>query len=285
MLVTSSRKKIDEDAQKYYFLMDRKSIIKIIFLNSNQKFDETTVMDWRTYQEETAELFKRLGCSAEVDKLIQGVRAEHRIDVWVVFTKFGFQNRWAVECKYWNSNVPKEKVMALKSIVEDVGADRGVIMSKTGFQSGAIRAAAYTNITLTSLEDLEQSVQDDLIQSALYNLESSATRLIHELQNLYKVDQLGPNSWVSNPLPGVDGNLIRRAGGRLSTLKWGFDNIRLKKPPYPVDSDVEGDQIIVAPTIESFVENASFLLRDIEKLLTVQMKNVGKTTRSDDDQA
>ena len=236
-------------------------------------------MDWRKYQEETAELFRSLGCSAEVDKLVKGARAEHIIDVWVAFSKFGFQNRWAVECKYWNSNIPKEKVMALKSIVDDVGADRGVIISKTGFQSGAIRAAALTNITLTSLDDLKQTAQEDLIQSALYNLENNATRLRHELQNLYKVEQPGPNSLVSTPLPGVDGNMVMRATGRLSILELGFDNIRLAKPPYPVAFDDEGNQIIVAPTIESFVENASSLIKDIEQLLEVQIKNAGKTAK------
>lgn len=242
-------------------------------------------MDWRKYEEETADLFKGLGCSAKVDKLVQGARAKHKVDVWVEFNKFGFQNKWAVECKYWDSNVTKEKVMALKSIVDDVGADRGVIISKTGFQSGAIRATAYTNITLTSIEDLKQTVQDDLMQSSLYHLESSATRLRHELHNLYKVDQTGPNSLVSTPQPGVDGNLVIRTIGKLSILEQGFDNIRLAKPPYLLTFDDEGEQIISAPTIESFVKNASSLLQNIEKLLEMQMNNAGKTTKQLTDEA
>jgi hypothetical protein len=50
--------------------------------------------------------------------------------------------------------VPKEKVLALKSIVEDLGADRGIIVSEAGFQPGAEDAARGTNITLvTSLAD------------------------------------------------------------------------------------------------------------------------------------
>lgn len=234
-------------------------------------------MNWRRHQEVTAGLFRSLGCSAEVDKLVIGARAEHKIDVWVVFSKFGFQNKWAIECKYWNSNVPKEKVLALKSIVDDVGADRGFIISKTGFQSGAIRAAAYTNITLTSIEDLRQTVNGELAQSALYRLETSATRLSHEIQSLYKVEQPGPNSLISSPLPGVDGNLIRRATGALYMLGIGFDNIRLAEPPYPVAFDEDANKIIAVPTIESFVENASTLIQDIETLVDAQMRNAGKT--------
>ena len=65
-----------------------------------------------------------------------------------------------LECKYWNSRVTKEKVMALKSIVDDCGADRGLIVSKMGFQSGAIRASTKTNITLTSIEELREYIDD-----------------------------------------------------------------------------------------------------------------------------
>jgi len=236
-------------------------------------------MDWKKYQKATSDLFMSLGCSAEVDKLVKGARVAHKIDIWVTFNKFGFQNRWAVECKYWNSNVTKEKVMALKSIVDDLGADRGIIISKTGFQSGAIRAATYMNISLTSLEDLKQTVQDDLIQASLYHLEKRATHIKHELQNLFKVAQSGPNSLVSTPVPGVDWESVIRALLNLSFVEQGFDKIRIVKPPYPVTTNVELNQIIYAPTIESFVESASTLVNDIERLLELQMKNTSKTEK------
>ncbi|WP_431605167.1 restriction endonuclease [Acinetobacter johnsonii] len=42
-----------------------------------------------------------------------------------------------IECKNWKTNIPKEKVLALRSIVEDIGAHRGFIVSNKGFQSGA----------------------------------------------------------------------------------------------------------------------------------------------------
>jgi len=238
-------------------------------------------MDWRKHQEVTAELFRSLGCSAEIDKHVHGARAEHRIDVWVVFNKFGFQNKWCIECKYWNTNVPKEKVMALRAIVDDVGADRGLIISKTGFQSGAVRAATHTNITLTSIEDLRQTVKDDLEQSALHQLENKTTRLKNELQNLYEVEQTGPNSLVSRPLPGIDGDLVMRATGRLSAVGLGFDRIRLAEPPYPVAFDDTGNKILAAPTVESFVEQVSSIVLDVETLFNNEIKNMRKTTKTD----
>jgi hypothetical protein len=61
---------------------------------------------------------------------------------------------WLVECKAWSSAVPKEKVFALRTIVEDTGADRGFVMAEKGYQSGALEAARLTNVMLTSRADL-----------------------------------------------------------------------------------------------------------------------------------
>jgi hypothetical protein len=239
-------------------------------------------MDWQDYQEEAADIFRGLGCFTEVDKVIQGARVDHKVDVWVVFTKFGFETKWIIECKYWNSNVPKEKVLALKSIVDDIGADRGIIISKTGFQSGAIRASNRTNITLTNIEDLKETVKDDLLESTLHHLQNKATHLKYHLHDLYETEKTGPNSLVSKPLPGVDGNEVMKATGRLSLLDLGFDRIRLNDPPYPVAYNDENNKIISTPTIESFVDQATFLIHEIENLLETQLMNIKRKEQDED---
>jgi restriction system protein len=47
--------------------------------------------------------------------------------------------------------------LALREIVSDLGADRGVILCETGFQSGAYEAAQFTNVQVTSLAELSDS--------------------------------------------------------------------------------------------------------------------------------
>jgi hypothetical protein len=114
--------------------------------------------DWRHYQEETAHFFRSLGCSAEVEALVKGPHAQHKIDVWVTFIRYGIACKWVIECKLWNKRVSKEKVMALKGIVDDLGADRGIIITEKGFQSGARDAARGKNLTLvTSLEEFRRT--------------------------------------------------------------------------------------------------------------------------------
>ncbi|HBN9817932.1 TPA: restriction endonuclease [Pseudomonas aeruginosa] len=114
--------------------------------------------DWRVYQEATAEVFRRLGCNAQVNFRATGARATHDIDVYATFIRSGILCTWVIECKLWKARVPKEKVLALKSIIDDLGADRGIIVSEAGFQPGAQDAARGTNITLvTSLDDFAKT--------------------------------------------------------------------------------------------------------------------------------
>lgn len=113
---------------------------------------------WREYEEATAEVFRKLGCNAQVNFQARGVRATHAVDVYATFIRSGITCSWVIECKLWKSRVTKEKVLALKSIVEDLGADRGIIVSEAGFQAGARDAARGSNITLvTSLQEFSKT--------------------------------------------------------------------------------------------------------------------------------
>ena len=120
-------------------------------------------MHWKKFQEIAAQSFRQIGCLAEEDISVKGARAEHDVDVLVTFDSHGFKVKWILECKAWNTNIPKEKVLALKSIVEDIGADKGFIICKNGFQPGAIKSAEHTNIELISLGDLKRIIASSIV--------------------------------------------------------------------------------------------------------------------------
>lgn len=141
---------------------------------------------WRNYQKEAAVFFRSLGFEAKVEESIEGARGKHNIDVWVSGEVHGIQFKWAVECKNWKSNIPKEKVMALISIVQDIGADRGFLLSEVGFQSGAVRAAHKSNVTLTSIADLKNEAKESLLEVAAANLHFRISRLKNQLFRLHK---------------------------------------------------------------------------------------------------
>ena len=129
--------------------------------------------DWRDYQEAVARVFRKRGYTACVEEKIKGARATHTIDVYVTSRQLGMECRWIIECKLWKERVKKENVLTLKGIVDDVGADRGIIFCENGFQKGAREAARHTNILLqTSLEDFESTVRLDEARTYLTYQES-----------------------------------------------------------------------------------------------------------------
>jgi len=111
--------------------------------------------DWEKYQENTAEYFRSLGLDARTDVSVKGVRTSHDVDVYVTSHFDGFDVIWIVECKHWQKPVNKLHVLALREIVTDIGADRGILLSESGFQSGAFEAAQMTNVQLASLTELK----------------------------------------------------------------------------------------------------------------------------------
>jgi hypothetical protein len=224
-------------------------------------------MNWKNYENLTAELFRNLGCQVEFGPTVDGARARHKIDVLVKFSRFGIEATWVVDCKFWRKPVTKEKVLALKSVVDDIGADRGLLVSERGFQAGAVRAAGHANITLTSLEQLRETAQTDLILSALHALETRAIAAKYGLHELWSTEQTGPQSISSKPLPGVDGKAVMRAAGRLSVLEFGFERARLNKPPFLVEFNDVSDQRITALTLEQFIECAAAVIATAEATL------------------
>jgi hypothetical protein len=153
-------------------------------------------MKWREYQEQTADFFHWLGYQATPDQKLTGARGEHRIDVAVRFSKHEFSCLWIVECKLWARNVPKEKVLTFQSIVEDVGADKGIMLSEKGFQSGCFTCASSTNILLSSLSELRKTHQEDLHRAFVDSLLIKVKRATSKARKLAPTERvpLGKNS-------------------------------------------------------------------------------------------
>ena len=131
---------------------------------------------WSDYQEEVAEFFRGIGLQADTNVTLQGVRTSHDIDVVVHSNHVGFNLLWLVECKHWKTAVSKLHVLALREIVSDLGADRGILMAESGFQSGAQEAAQLTNVQLTSLAALTLTASDALGRAQLRALQDRAKK-------------------------------------------------------------------------------------------------------------
>lgn len=124
---------------------------------------------WYEFQEQICTHFKSLGFDAETNKTIEGVRTNHDIDIYVKTKFFGQNVIWIVEAKKWESKVNKLQVLGLRTIINDIGADRGFIISENGFQKGAIEAIKNTNITLNTFEEFKILTTEYLHSEQLKN--------------------------------------------------------------------------------------------------------------------
>ena len=136
--------------------------------------------DWYQFQEEICAYFESIGASAETNVTVQGVRTSHDIDV-LVKTKFlGEDLTWIVEAKKWKKRVNKLQVLGLRTIANDIGADRAFIISEAGFQSGAYEAAENTNVKLKTFDELKidtkELVEAEIIKTYKKRLELLETK-------------------------------------------------------------------------------------------------------------
>ncbi len=167
--------------------------------------------EWSDYQERVAQFFRNLGLSAETNVTVKGVRTNHDVDVVVRSKHAGFDVLWLVECKAWRSAIPKEKVLALRTIVDDTGADRGFIMAESGYQSGALEAARLANVTLTSLADLKETLAYEVgmaqLKALLVRTDSCRERYWH----ISKEDRIDLGLRPNVGIPGFSARIVMDA--------------------------------------------------------------------------
>lgn len=85
------------------------------------------------------------------EKLTSLLGNTYEIDLHFEFHLQDIKYLTLIECKYWNTNVTREKVNAFKSVIDDLKAHKGVIVTCKGFQRGAVEYAKSQGIGLLKL--------------------------------------------------------------------------------------------------------------------------------------
>lgn len=110
-------------------------------------FTNTEPNSWLDLQNKVTQYLNEAGYKAVSPCKIKTVRGSVEVDVYIEAPD-ELIKRIICECKYWRTPVPKEKVHAFRTVVSDSGAALGLLISKEGFQSGAIEAAKLSNVIL-----------------------------------------------------------------------------------------------------------------------------------------
>lgn len=76
---------------------------------------------------------------------------EHQVDVYWEFKQAGITHCVLIECKNYASNLTLEKARNFYAVVHDIGNCVGIMVTKTGYQSGAAAFCKYYGLALKLL--------------------------------------------------------------------------------------------------------------------------------------
>ena len=87
----------------------------------------------------------------EHDVKIPAADGTYQIDVYATFVALGVEFKVIAECKRYSKPVSREKVAVLADKVRSLGAHKGILMSTSGFQTGAHTYAKEHGIALIQI--------------------------------------------------------------------------------------------------------------------------------------
>ena len=92
----------------------------------------------------------------EHDVMLTASDGTYQIDVYATYTALGAEMKILAECKQYKKRVGRDKVEVLESRLRSLGAQKGILLSTAGFQSGAIDFAKAHGIALVQVFDTHE---------------------------------------------------------------------------------------------------------------------------------
>jgi hypothetical protein len=87
----------------------------------------------------------------EHDVTLPGKFLKHQVDVYWKFERAGIEYATVVECKDWNRALEQEKLLAFRAKLEELNNPTGIMVTRSGYQKGALEYANKHGIYLYQL--------------------------------------------------------------------------------------------------------------------------------------
>jgi restriction system protein len=110
---------------------------------------------WEELEVRVARILNEAGLRAERGKSLRTARGAVAVDVCAVDESVSPNILSLFECKHWKRAVPQAVVHAFRTVVSDSGAHQGLIVSRSGFQSGADSSSDFSNVSLVDWADFQ----------------------------------------------------------------------------------------------------------------------------------
>lgn len=120
-------------------------------------------------------------CTFQHNKIIEVDDGNYQIDGYIEFEFMGIVYKTIVECKHYKSSIAREKVAILYDKIRACGAHKGVLVSSSNFQSGAIQYASKHGIALIQLTDSSSSYET----RSLFTPTNKLSERLNNKGNLY----------------------------------------------------------------------------------------------------
>lgn len=102
--------------------------------------------NWKELQLGVCRLLNEIGLNAQTEKILETPRGKVEIDVYAVDENSVDKIKYLIECKNWSSPIPQTVVHSFTTVMREVGANIGFIVSRNGLQAGALDYTNHTNI-------------------------------------------------------------------------------------------------------------------------------------------
>jgi restriction system protein len=116
--------------------------------------------NWQDLQNGVCKIFTEIGLEAETGKTVATPRGNIELDVFAIDVKSVDKIKYIIECKNWNKTIPQSVIHAFTTVMHEVGANIGFVISKRGMQSGAKSYTKNTNIHALTYEEFQQRYVD-----------------------------------------------------------------------------------------------------------------------------
>jgi len=156
----------------------------------------STVPDhWRSLQREVGRILSECGFLVEVEKKVKNVRETVELDVYAEEELNGRKYSIVCECKNWKTRVPQTVVHSFRTVLTDLGANLGYIVSLAGFQNGALHASDSTNVKLVTWEEFQHEFEESWLKTFF-------TPSLSKYQYRYDLprgdDEIASELWLDN---------------------------------------------------------------------------------------
>lgn len=154
--------------------------------------------NWKDLQDLTSKFLFEIGYDCEVEKDIISARSSINIDVYAKNNKIVPNSIILCECKHWSSAIPQHVIHSFRSVISDIGANYGFIISKKGFQKASYEAVKNTNINLFNWNDFIDHFREEWIKSMTIRIHLANRALLSYVgvgfPTFFKNEYLGLNN-------------------------------------------------------------------------------------------